>query len=282
MGMQDELRRIEETLNGGTLGVCACRVGSDDAVAYNADSVFPLASVIKAVIVAEFYAQIKEERLTGSKPITITAADHVAGSGVLAQLSPGLTLPLDDLAHLAMSVSDNTASNLVLRAVGGIAVVNARMHHEWGMPNTVIHRPIQFSLAPGDPPHTATGTPRDLWHFLQAVATGQIHSESVSARVYQALALSDDTEMLPRYLETNYYASDLQTAAPPLTVHHKPGAVTGVRNDVGIIERHGSVLAQLAIAVFTNDVPDTRWTAANQGCEAVARISELLTSRLLP
>jgi D-alanyl-D-alanine carboxypeptidase len=67
-------------------------------------------------------------------------------------------------------------------------------------------------------------------------------------------------------------------AAPPFVVRHKTGAVTGVRNDAGLVTRVNPNTERdetLAICVFTRDVRDERWTPANAGCEAVAQIAKL-------
>ncbi|MBC8142880.1 MAG: serine hydrolase [Armatimonadetes bacterium] len=275
-----ELRAIEATLGGGMLGVCAVN-DADVSVEYNEDVVFPLASVVKAVIVAELFAQAEAGRLSVSDTVTLSEGDKVAGSGVLASLSAGHTFTLAELAYLAIAVSDNSASNAVLRAVGGVDVINARLYDEWNMPDTVLHRPIKFHLSPGDAPHTATGEPRDMAFFMNAIAHGELHSEAVSRSVAHLLQQCDDTAMLPRFLEVNAFAGDLDTAAAPLTVFHKPGAVTGVRNDAGFIRR-GDASGHVAMAIYTKNVPDTRWTVANAGCEAVAEVARLITRQLLP
>ncbi len=276
-----EFRDIEATLgDGGVLGVCA--VGASGEMSYNAGVVFPTASVIKAAIVAEFWARVAEGTLVPDARVTLGADDAVAGSGVLADLEPGHSFTLAELARLTIAVSDNTASNAVLRAVGGPGVVNRRMREEWGMTDTVIHRPIRFHLTAEDPPHTATGTPADMCRFMHAVASGTLHSPGVCDRMMTLLAMCDDTAMLPRYLEVNAFAGDLDTGSPPLTVYHKPGAVTGVRNDAGVVRQAVAPFGQVAMAIYTKGVADSRWTVANRGCEAVARVAELVLACLAP
>lgn len=272
----DSLRAVEADLGGGTLGVAAAHQG--ETVLYNADVTFPTASVIKAAIVAELHLQVEEGRLSPDAPVTVEAADVVAGSGVLCRLTPGLSLPLRDLALLAIMVSDNTASNLCLRAVGGPEAVNRRMHQEWGMPDTTIHRPIRFALGPDDPPHTATGTPRDMMHFMDGLAQGTLLPEPARDAVLGLLETTTDASMLPRYLGVNPYAPELRADAPPVTVLHKTGAVSGVRNDAGILRRGGSggSANDIAVCVYTKGVADDRWTPANAGSEAVARVARLL------
>ena len=90
------------------------------------------------------------------------------------------------------------------------------------------------------------------------------------------MAKVHDTAMLPRLLSVNPYADDLRAVRPPFRVTHKPGAVLGVRNDVGFIERDGKTLA---IAILTKGCPDPRWTVENAGCLVVARVAEALVER---
>jgi beta-lactamase class A len=254
-----QLQVIEESLNGGILGIAADFEG--EQVFYNAETLFPTASCIKIAIIEE----ISQQNLDVSKPITVESADIVRGSGVLSTLTTPITLPLEDLAMLTLSISDNTASNACLRAVGGPEAVNSRLRG-WGIENTTIHRPIKFRLEPTHPPHTATGTPLDFLKLL-----GKL-SESTKAK----MAECTDSYMLPRYLEVNPFAEDLKVSTPDFTVVHKTGGIEGVRSDVGFITSNSKTIS---VAVFTKDTPDPRWTPENLGCIAVGQVAKLLTDR---
>lgn len=253
------MKALEAGLSGGVLGVAAAF--GDERVLYNAETVFPTASSIKIAIVEELFQQ----ELDLAQPILVTEEDFVGGSGVLSTLTPGLKLPLADLATLTITVSDNTASNLCLRAVGGPEAVNARLQ-EWGCLDTKIHRPIKFKLEESDPPHTATSTPQD---FLKMLAQLGPETRALMAKV-------SDTAMLPRLLTVNPYAADLRAPRPPFRVVHKPGAVMGVRNDVGLIECEGKTLL---LAVLTKGCPDPRWTVENEACLVVAKVAKGLAER---
>jgi beta-lactamase class A len=271
--VQTVLSEIESTLGGGTLGVAATYLPTQQTVLYNADVVFPTASVIKVAIIAELLTQASDGKVSLDTTVPVLASDQVAGSGVLAELTPGTHYSLRDLAYLTIAVSDNTASNLCLRAVGGKEVVNTRMQHGWMMRSTQIHRPIQFHLTPEDPPFTATGTPRDFLYLMTLIATDKLHSASVSAELRRLLTATQDDSLLPRFLSVNPFADALSTDAPTYTVMHKPGMTTGVRNDVGIIK---SSEREWVMAVFTKDCPDNRWTPENAGVLAVAKAAKTL------
>jgi beta-lactamase class A len=262
------LTRLGASLgDGALLGIAAECDG--EATFFNADTLFPTASTIKAAIVLEACLQQEEGRLELSQPAPINDTDIVGGSGVLQSLTRPLHLPLTDLAALAISVSDNTASNAVLRAVGGPGAVNARMRDAWGMTHTTIHRPIQFTLGPDDPPHTATTTPRDFLRLLRVLS----ETAPSSSRVRAWMGTVSDTSMLPRRLVVNPYAADLRLEHAEVAVYHKPGAVTGVRNDIGLIVCGDRTLR---VAAFTKGVIDPRWTVDNVGCLAIAHAAEHL------
>ena len=261
-----------ESGGNGVLGIAALFLPTTEAVAVNAEEIFPTASVIKLAIVSELFAQVEAGKLDLQTRVMVQPDDVAAGSGILGTLTVPLALPLADLAMLTISVSDNSASNLCLRAVGGKEVVNASMK-EWGMGNTVIHRPIKFNVAEGDPPHTATGTPGDMLNLLARLHNGEMHNRAASDGVLRLMAHCQDTDLLPRYLNVNPFAADLREARPPFVVKHKTGAVSGVRNDAALITGGDDTLA---VCVYSKNSSDNTWTAANRGSEAVAQVGKIL------
>ena len=88
----------------------------DTGVSYElrADEAVPTASTIKVPIMVELFAEAEEGKLDWTQKLELTDQDKVSGSGVLTELSGGDTLPIRDLMHLMIVVSDNTATNLIL------------------------------------------------------------------------------------------------------------------------------------------------------------------------
>jgi beta-lactamase class A len=271
--IQEELKAIEAGMGAGTLSVSATYLPTGESLFYNAEVVFPTASVIKVAIVSELFTQRAEGRLPLDATGTVTAAGKTPGSGVLALLADGVTLSLPDLAMLTICISDNTASNLCLAAVGGPEVVNKRMRETWGLTDTTIHRPIKFALEEGDPPHTATGTTTDMMRLLTLLEAGKVHNRAVSDEVLACMAQVRDAELLPRYLAVNPYASIQRADVPPFVVRHKGGAVNGVRNDAALISQGEKTLA---VCVYSKGCLDQRWTPENAGSAAVAAVGRLL------
>jgi beta-lactamase class A len=65
-------------------------------------------------------------RANWDETITLREEDKVTGSGVLREFSNGLKLPLQDVVHMMIVVSDNTATNMVIERITADAV-NAEM-----------------------------------------------------------------------------------------------------------------------------------------------------------
>src|SRR5688572_18579776 len=105
----------------------AAIVGPDGALlwGYGPDVPRKAASTIKIAILIALFRAIDAGSLHPSAHRDLRAADKVPGSGVLRALDDGLALTLHDLAHLMISISDNTASNMLIEAVGLSAVHDA-------------------------------------------------------------------------------------------------------------------------------------------------------------
>lgn len=156
----------------GTLAVAVRELGADGRVrrAYGVheDAELPLASVGKLLILAEAARGIEDGRLDPCEPIDLHEEDHCAGSGLLRHLS-ARRWTLADLAVLTAAVSDNTATNALLRRLGRDRV-NATAA-ALGLTRTRVLDRIREPRLPGHPPTFARGTARELADLAVRVAT---------------------------------------------------------------------------------------------------------------
>jgi beta-lactamase class A len=105
----------------GTAGVVVkdlTPAGRGQSIILNENESFPAASIIKLSILWAFFEQVETGRIQPDERISLDAADQVGGSGVLYTLAPGLNLTLLDLATLTITVSDNTATNILIDRLG--------------------------------------------------------------------------------------------------------------------------------------------------------------------
>src|SRR3974390_652964 len=81
------------------------------------------ASTIKLPILCSIFDQVARGQAKFTDVLTVTAAEQVSGSGIIGtELSPGVQLPISDVAHLMIVLSDNTATNMILERFGADSV----------------------------------------------------------------------------------------------------------------------------------------------------------------
>ncbi|HEX6354778.1 class A beta-lactamase [Actinophytocola sp.] len=151
------LRDLEKQ-HGIRLGVYALNVDTGQTLSYRDGEPFAMMSVFKAYLVA---ALLHEHPLsTGffDKRITYTEADLVMNSPVTsARVATGMTVA--ELSEATITVSDNTAANLLLKELGGPASLTA-FARNIGDTKTRLDRyePEMSAAVPGDVRDTTTPT----------------------------------------------------------------------------------------------------------------------------
>jgi beta-lactamase class A len=121
-------RQIDEIVRSldGVVGYAVVDLSSGEQIAERlAREPFPTASAIKVAILYELLKRSDEGSLTLDAAKALEPSHKVGGSGVLQHLTTP-ALSLRDHATLMMILSDNTATNVVIDAVG-MANVTARM-----------------------------------------------------------------------------------------------------------------------------------------------------------
>jgi beta-lactamase class A len=108
-----------EKQNGGRLGVAVLNAGSGVQAGYRARERFPMCSTFKFLAVAAVLAQVDRRRERLDRSIPFGAADLLEYAPVTrARVGEG-RMPIADLCEAAITVSDNTAANLLLGLLGG-------------------------------------------------------------------------------------------------------------------------------------------------------------------
>jgi beta-lactamase class A len=265
----------------GRLGVWVRYLHDDVEVGLAADDLFPAASVIKIPIMAETYRQAGAGLLALDDPLPVIAEERTDGSGVLKYLHTGLPLTIADAIELMIIVSDNTATNLLIRRLG-VDAINGTMEG-LGLAQTRSSGPIRMANAEIPLSRMSRTTPREMGNLLALIAGGKLVSAEASAAMLETLEHQLFSDMLPRHLPLTYYPERLGLSEMPVRIAHKTGGLSGVRNDVGI------VLAQtpagertMVFSAFTADLADQElWTAENVGARAIASIARLAYDSLL-
>jgi beta-lactamase class A len=247
----------------GKVAVAVKHLGSGESFRYHADVVMPTASLIKFPVMIEAYRQAAAKQVDLDSFITLKKHDKVGGSGVLNyHFSDGSTFRLRDAIRLMIVYSDNTATNLVLDAIG-IGATAATME-KMGYPNTKIHSKVfhrETSVFPERSKQYGLGstTADEMIRLCEAVYRKQVLTPAACEEMLGHLRACDDRDKLPRFL-------------PPGTkVAFKTGSLDAAKTAAGIIDCPGG---PVAVCVLTDDNEDRRWVPDNAGnrlCAEVAR-----------
>lgn len=136
---------------GGRVGVFAVDTGTDRQFAHRADELFAMCSTFKWVLAAAVLVGVDRAQLSLEERVPYGAADLLEYAPVArAHVDEG-SLPVEALARAIVTVSDNTAANLLLPKVGGPAGLT-RFARTMGDPVTRLDRtePSLNSNEPGD------------------------------------------------------------------------------------------------------------------------------------
>jgi beta-lactamase class A len=214
-----EVREIASRVDG-VLGVTILDPATGDRLSVQGDVVFTQASAIKLPILVELMRQVEAGEQNLEEIVTLAASDIVPGSGVLQQLTPGkVSLSLRDVATLMVTVSDNTATNMVIDRVG-MAKVNAEMSR-LGLSSTKLQRKMQDRTA-WEENRENLSTPDEQARLLELLYGGEILSPGSREEIFRILTIPKPGQ--------------LRTLLPAGTrVAHKTGTLSGVVVDVGIV-----------------------------------------------
>lgn len=260
------LRRTLDSLvagHRGTVGYAVLDLEGGGRLSRRGDDPFPTASLVKVPVLVTLYALVEQGRIALDDPLTVLRIDKVGGAGQLQFLHDGATITVGDAAWLMTTISDNTATNLLLDRLT-IGRVNARMD-TLGLPRTRIHHKSFLravtSVAPDSSARYGLGvtTPHEMAALFERLARGRAVSPRSDSLMREILAHNEDGEMLQRFV-------------PDLRSPHKTGADDGVRTECALWTLPDRVVA----CVLTMDNADRSWRIDHEAQVLMARMGEAI------
>lgn len=274
--------RIEEVakLPAGRIGVAATDLTTGKTLSINGAENFPMASVVKVAIAATWLDGVDKGRWSLATMYPLDESMRVRSDGITETLPhPGVALSGANLVELMLTVSDNTATDVLLKAVGGPGAVSAWLKAK-GIAGQRVDRSIARLLIDvsgkspdptlADGPALATFMPVEPWRtdserwpvnagfdsdprdgtspqamvaLLAALHRGQLLAPATTKFLFEVLA------------RCKTGAKRVKALLPPGTPWaHKTGTLPGIANDVGVITLPDG--RNVALAVFTKGVAD--------------------------
>ena len=190
---------------------------SGEYSASGADRPLPAASTIKLPILIALFQDVDQHKVRLDEQLTIDKKSIAEGSGDLQDEKPGTQVSILTAATKMMTISDNTATNLILNRLGGKTVLNQRFR-DWGLKVTTINNQLP------DLEGTNITTASELARSIHAVDRGTILSNTSRSQILRMMSSGIHNTMLPQGL-----SKDAKIA-------HKTGDIGTLVADVGKID----------------------------------------------
>ena len=175
----------------GSYGLYASVPETGETFSIHGDQMFYSASTIKVPILGLLLRDGESGKINLDEKRVIAAENRVGGSGILQSLSPDLELSLRDIAELMIVLSDNTATNEIIDAVGGTGRINA-FCQEQGLWQTRIYNKMMRKRSTEDSQRDVTTSnhtsARDLGYIMERIMDGSFVSPQVSRDMYRIMA----------------------------------------------------------------------------------------------
>ena len=259
------LRRTLDSLaaaHRGVVGYAVRNVDTGERLERRGDETFSTASLIKVPILVALFDLIEQKKIALDDPLTVLAIDQVPGSGVLQFFKPGATITVNDAAWLMMTLSDNTATNLILDRII-IRRVWEKME-ALGLPHTKVHSKSFLRIASVAMDSSVkygfgVTTPTEMATLFELIARGKAVSPAADSMMLRMLENGDNSALLLRY------AAGTRSA-------HKWGGTDQVRTDCALFFRQSRVVA----CVLTKENEDRSWRIDNEAQVTIARMGEAI------
>jgi beta-lactamase class A len=186
----DEIKRLERE-SGGRLGVCVLDTATGARHVHRGDERFPMCSTFKALAAAAILARVDAGKEQLTRRVTFDASALVVYSPVTEKRVGGDGMTLAEICEAAVTLSDNTAGNLLLANIGGPPGLTAFVR---SLDDQVTRldrdEPSLNEALPDDPRDTTT--PNAMASNLQALVLGTT-ALSTSSRELTAWLVSNKT-----------------------------------------------------------------------------------------
>lgn len=263
--LQGTIERITRSVNA-TWGIYIKSLETGEQIAIDADRQMDTMSTIKIPLMVEALTQVKAGRFALTDRYTLATDDILPGTGVMKSLDAGAALTVKDLITLMIIVSDNTATDVLYRMVGGPDAVNRRMT-ALGLTATRATAPARawfeaLRAAPGrDQFHREAthpfglSSPREMGRLLEMMERGTLVDKSSSDLMLQIMRAQLYRTRIPRFV-TGY------------AIPHKTGDfLPYIADDVGVLEADGKTIV---VSVFTAN----HFGSGDAIEEAIGRVAE--------
>lgn len=198
-------------------GMYVLDLDNGDYFSLNGEASFSAASMIKVPILIAFFQEVDAGNLKLDETLTLQQSDLASGSGEMQYAGVGAQYSALATATNMIIISDNTATNMLIRRLGGLEVLNQRFQ-QWGLQQTAIHNVLP------DLEGTNTTSPKELSDLLSRVSQGDLISMKSRDRMLEIMRRTVNNSLLPASLGEG------------ATISHKTGDIGSAVGDTGLVD----------------------------------------------
>jgi beta-lactamase class A len=241
MAAQSGLQRILDTVTAdfpGHAGIWVKHLTTGEEAGTRASETFNSASVIKIPVLVLALQMVDRGELKLDERIEVRKEDFRGGSGIFRHHDPGLRPTLRDILLQMVITSDNTATDIAIGKVGGVARVNAWLTEKGFSGLKLVQTTGDLfakyaALTPTDDRNGKTNSDRAYWlGEITPAATGRM-IEGIEKKTIASAASCDEMLRMMRAQQAGQRRLNHYLQVP---VAHKTGDFPPVlANDVGVI-----------------------------------------------
>ncbi len=213
-----EVQQLAAQKVGLTLGAFFVDLNTGTYLDVNGTEPFAAASMIKFPILVAFFQDVEAGLIRLDEMLTMTSEDIAKGnsSGNMQYKPPGTKFTALETVTKMITISDNTATNMLISRLGGATALNQRFQ-SWGLRATEIRNRLP------DLSGTNTTTPLDLATLMALVDHGNLVSTTSREQLLDIMKRTTIRTLLPSGL------------GPGATIAHKTGDIGTLVGDVGLV-----------------------------------------------
>lgn len=215
-GLESQVKALMARYNFLQTGMFFLDLETGNYLDIGGDRVFPAASTIKLPILVAFFQDLDEGKVSLDETLVMRRDLITGGSGEMQDEAVGSKFSARETVTKMITISDNTATNMIIARLGGIARLNQRFR-SWGLKDTVIRKLL------GDFQGTNTTSSKDMARVLALVANQKLLSPSSREQVLDILRHTVTRTLLPAGLGSG------------ADIAHKTGDIGFLIGDAGLI-----------------------------------------------
>jgi beta-lactamase class A len=217
LGLEAQIKQLASKDSDLGLQVMVIDVDGGNYVNINGGAAIASASTIKLPILVAFLQDVDAGKIRLDEMLEMTSDVKASESGSLQYQPLGTKLSALETAKIMIVSSDNTATNMVIKRLGGAEPLNQRFK-SWGLNATVIRNQLP------DLEGTNTISPQDLVTVLALVDQSKLIKPRSRDRFMDIMRQTETNTLLPKGLGDG------------ARIAHKTGDIGSVVGDAGIID----------------------------------------------